>query len=197
MNARARALLAALFLSVAAARFGADSPAKPSVEADRIRALPDEERQWLTEFVASIILPEEKKAFLELTESYQREVFKLDFWARREMPDLPEPLGPGYRDRYEELWRLAEDRYGGWRQDTGRVLLRLGEPAEIFKPRCGDEQVFYGLEVWTYNNLGYSGRRNERYIFYRRFSNGPYKLYTGVERAAEVFIQNSCRRSFG
>jgi len=113
------------------------------------------------------------------------------------MPNLPEPRGPGYRDRYEELWRLAEEKYGGGRQDTGRMLLRLGEPAEIFKPRCGDEQVFYGLEVWTYNNLGYSGRRTERYIFYRRFSNGPYKLYTGVERAAEVFIQNSCRRSFG
>ncbi|HYT32102.1 MAG TPA: hypothetical protein VEO37_05870 [Thermoanaerobaculia bacterium] len=196
MKARAGALLAASFLSLAAARFAADSPAKPSTEADRIKALPEDERQWLTEFVAPILLPEEKTVFLGLTEPYQREEFKMDFWARREKPDLPRPLGPGYRDRYEVLWRLAQEKYGSWRNDAGRMLLRYGEPAEIFQPACGGEDVFNGLEVWTYNNLGYSGRGTARYIFYRRFFNGPYKLWTLNDRDSDVFTQNACRRSF-
>ncbi len=158
MKARAGALLAASFLSVAAVRSGGGSSARPPTDADRIKALPDEERQWLTEFVAPILLPEEKTVFLVLTEPYQREAFKLDFWARRETPNLPQPLGPGYRDRYEELWRLAQEKYSGWRNDAGRMLLRYGEPAEIFQPACGGEEVFNGLEVWTYNNMGFSGR---------------------------------------
>jgi GWxTD domain-containing protein len=196
MKARARALLAASFLSVAAVNSGGDAPARPPTEADRIKALPDEERQWLTEFVAPILLPEEKTVFLVLTEPYQREAFKLDFWARREKPDLPQPLGPGYRDRYEEVWKLAQEKYGGWRNDAGRMLLRYGEPAEIFQPVCGGEEVFNGLEVWTYNNLGYSGRGTSKYIFYRRFLNGPYRLWTLNDRDADVFRQNLCRRSF-
>src|ERR1700686_4263352 len=134
MKARAGALVAAPFLSLAAARFGGDSPVKLPTDADRIQALPAEERQWLTEFVAAIILPEERKVFLDLTESYQREAFKLDFWSRRDKSDLPQPLGPGYRDRYEQLWRLAEEKYDGWRKDAGRMLLRWGEPSEIFRP---------------------------------------------------------------
>lgn len=127
---------------------------KPQSEAERIRSLPEEERQWLTEFVAPIVLPEEKKVFLELTEPYQREEFKLDFWARREKPDLPQPLGVGYRYRYQELRRLVDEKYDDWRHDAGRMVLRWGEPTSILTPRCGGEEVFRDLEVWTYDNVG-------------------------------------------
>jgi GWxTD domain-containing protein len=192
-------LLLIAFLPIGATRPQKSRPApanKPASEPDLIRSLPEEERQWLTEFVASIILPEERKVFLELAEPYQREAFKLDFWARREKSDLPPPLGARYRERYEELWRLAEESYGGWRNDAGRILLRWGEPAEILKPACGGEEVFNGLEVWTYNNLGYSGRGTAKHIFYRRFINGPYWLWSLNDRNADIFRQNSCRRSF-
>jgi GWxTD domain-containing protein len=192
-------LLSVALLSIGATRPKKSDPAqtnKPPSETDLIRALPEEERQWLTEFVASIILPEERKVFLELAEPYQREAFKLDFWARRERSDLPPPLGPRYRERYEEVWKLADEAYGGWRNDAGRILLRWGEPAEILKPTCGGEEVFNGLEVWTYNNLGYSGRGSARNIFYRRFINGPYWLWSLNDRNSDIFRQNSCRRSF-
>ncbi len=168
---------------------------KPPAEADRVRALPEEDKQWLMEFVAPIILPDEKKIFLELSEPYQREAFKLDFWSRREKPDLALPLGPGYRARYEELWRLAEERYDGSRSDAGRMLLRWGEPTEIVQPVCGGEEVFNGLELWTYNNGSFGSSR--KFIFYRRFVNGPYWLWSLQVRDSEVFRQNSCRRSFG
>src|SRR5207237_8020419 len=104
MKARAAVLLAASFLSVAAIRSGGGFPAVPPTDEDRIKALSDEERHWLTEFVAPILLPEEKRIFLDLTEQYQREAFKLDFWARSEGWDLAQALGTGHADRVRELW---------------------------------------------------------------------------------------------
>src|SRR5215468_8037233 len=98
-------------------------PAKPLSESEKIKALPDDDRKWLTEFVAPIILPEEKKVYLELTEPYQREQFVQNFWDRRERSDLPAPLGPGYRYRYEELRRAADEKYDGWRTDAGKMVL--------------------------------------------------------------------------
>lgn len=168
---------------------------KPPSESARIKALPEEDRQWLTEFVAAIILDEEKKAFLEIQATYQREVFKREFWERRELPDLPAPLGPGYRFRYQELRQLADEKYDGWRQEAGRMVLRWGEPASILKPTCGGEDVF-DVEVWTYNNLGQGGRTSARYIFYRPYLKRPRRLWTLNDSDAQVFYPNSCRRKF-
>jgi GWxTD domain-containing protein len=167
---------------------------KPPSESARIKDLPDEERQWLTEFVAVIILDEEKKTFLELAASYQREVFKEDFWQRREQPGLPIPLGPGYRYRYQELWELANSKYDGWREDAGRMVLRWGEPAAILTPRCGGGDVLREVEVWTYNNAGPNGRSTIRYIFYRPYPTGPRKLWSLLDSEEHAFYPNSCKR---
>ena len=188
--------LAGTALGLLAPEPGPTPKPKPPTESERIRALPEAERRWLTEFVAPIILEEEKKAFLALEASYQREVFKKEFWERREHPGLEFPLGSGYRDRYENLWQLANEKYDGWSQDAGRMVLRWGEPASILKPRCTSEDVF-DVEVWTYDNLGRSGRSAGRYIFYRRFGGGPRRLWTLNERPSDVFYPNSCRRSVG
>lgn len=193
--ARQTVLLSLICLAAVGA---APTPAAPEPSRkQRLAALPEDDRVWLTEFVAPIILPEEEKVFLELSEPYQREAFQLDFWARRELPDLPRPLGPGYRDRYEELWKLAAEKYGGWRHDAGRMLLRWGEPDDIFQPNSCGEDVFIGLEVWTYTNLGSIGRSSVRYIFYRRFLNGPFSMWTINSGERDGFSQNSCRHSFG
>ncbi len=63
---RARAALPLLF---AALVFAAPAPSRAAEPSDkqRVAALPEDDRKWL-EFVAPIILPEEQKAFLELTE---------------------------------------------------------------------------------------------------------------------------------
>ena len=200
MNPGRDLVAAILFAGAALGLLAPDSapgpkPTPPS-ESERIKALTDDERRWLAEFAAPIILDDEKKAFLELDAPYQREVFKREFWERRELPGLPFPLGPGYRGRYEELWQLANEKYDGWRQDAGRMVLRWGEPAAILKPKCTSEDVF-DVEVWTYDNLERSGRTAARYIFYRRFGGGPRRLWTLNDRDSDVFFPNSCRRSFG
>ena len=63
-------------------------PAAEPSKKERLAALPDEDRQWLTEYVAPIILPQEEKIFLELNEPHERERFKREFWARRERDGL-------------------------------------------------------------------------------------------------------------
>jgi GWxTD domain-containing protein len=163
-------ILAAAWIALAAA--GAVLP----TEAEKIKALPEEERRWLTEFVAPIILPEERKAFLELTEAYQREAFKESFWERRERDGLPRPLGPRYRQRYAELRKLADEKYDGWNQDAGRMVLRWGEPDSIFTPKCAAEEVFFDIEVWEYGQG--MGAASGRHIFYRPADLAPRKLWT-------------------
>jgi Ca-activated chloride channel family protein len=168
---------------------------KPTSRKARVAALPEEERKWLTELVAPIIMAQEEEVFLELSEPYQREQFKENFWERRERPDLPAPLGPGYRYRYRELRQLADEKYDGWTHDAGKMVLRYGEPAAIFQPQSCQE-TFRDLELWTYVNTGGSGRQTARYIFYRPAANSPRRLWTLNDRTEEVFLPSSCRKNF-
>lgn len=131
---RLAALRAVLSIAALAVFIAATTPGKK----ERLAALSDEERAWVTEFVAPIIWPEEEKLFLELTRPHEREIFKEDFWARRERPGLVAPLGPGYRMRYADLRRLADERYDGWKQDAGRMVLRWGEPDSVQRPACSE-----------------------------------------------------------
>src|SRR6266542_943041 len=186
-----------LLLLVSGAPAAAQNPPTLSQPAaskkERLAALPDEDRAWLTEFVAPIILPEEEKIFLELTEPHERERFKLQFWARREREGLGAPLGPGYRLRYEELRRLADEVYDGWRSDAGRMILRYGEPADLHKVTC--DNIFRSLEVWTYTNSAIS-QGTVRFLFYRQGGLGPRKLWDLGVRNSDIFVPGACRQTF-
>ena len=164
-----------------------------------LQALPEDDRRWLTELVEPIILPDERKLFLELTEPHQREQFREDFWQRRELPGLPPPLGPGYRHRYEELRELADREYDGWREDAGRMVLRWGEPAAIDRlTQCNSfsgSNDFRDLEVWTYQNGGPDGRSAIRLFLYRRFPMAPRKLWTIGVPDSDVLAPTACRKS--
>ncbi|MGH9399063.1 MAG: GWxTD domain-containing protein, partial [Thermoanaerobaculia bacterium] len=188
---RIAVLVAAGLLAVAqqSARPGAEPTRK-----ERLAALSEEDRRWLTEFVAPIILPQEEKVFLELNEEHQRERFKREFWARREKDNLQPPLGPGYQMRYTELRRLADEVYDGWTQEAGRMVLRYGEPADIHKADfCGT--VFRDLEVWTYANSGPTSGRMQ-FLFYRPQSLMPRRLWTVGTSDNDVFVPGSCRKRF-
>lgn len=169
-------------------------PVKAPSKSELMKALPEEERQWLTEYVAPIILPQEEKVFLELDEPHQRERFKREFWARRERDGLKPPLGPGYQARYGELRRLADEVYDGWRNDAGRMVLRFGEPGDIKTTEfCGS--VFRDLEIWTYANSGLTSGKVQ-FFFYRPQPLTPRRLWTVGTSSSDIFIPGSCRTRF-
>jgi Ca-activated chloride channel family protein len=170
--------------------------AKELSKKERLAAMPEDDRKWLTEYVAPIILPEEEALYLQLTEPHQRETFKEAFWARREKETYQPPLGPGYRHRYEELRRLADEKYDGWRNDAGRMVLRWGEPAAIEEAKACSPTSFRNLEIWTYTNRTGMNRATEHWFFYRPMELAPRKLWTMGTRDGEIFEPNSCRKSF-
>jgi Ca-activated chloride channel family protein len=178
---------------------GAGQPLPPlsaKERASRLALLPDEDRKWLEDFVAPIILPPERDLFLRLEEPHQREIFKQDFWARREQPGLPPPLGPGYRQRYEHFRELAATQYDGLMSDTGRLVVLRGEPLSIREyPDCNE--VFRQVEVWTYPKpvSGTAASGVVEFLFYRPSFGSPRKLWYPAIPDREVLGPSSCLTS--
>ncbi len=162
-------------------------------QAERIAMLPEDDRRWL-DFVEPILLASERNFFLLLTEPHQREIFREEFWKRRENPNLPPPLGVGYRHRYEVLLRLADETYDGRREDAGLMVIAHGEPISVDGlEACHD--MFRNLEIWTY--AGEPGTSSARhYFFYRRAPQTPRRLWTRADSTGDVFQPGSCRRNF-
>src|SRR6202045_3704385 len=111
-------------------------PQKLDKEAKRkmkrtLKELDSAYRQWLTEYVAYIISPDERNAFLQLDTNEEREQFIEQFWLRRSSnPDLPE------NDFKEEHYRriaYANEHYAsgipGWKTERGRMYIMWG-PAD-------------------------------------------------------------------
>jgi Ca-activated chloride channel family protein len=187
-------------LLIAALVLAAPRPARAAEPSEKqlLAALPEEERTWL-DFVAPIILPEEKKAFLELTQPYERETFKEQFWQRREGATMKPPFGPGYRYRYTELRQLAETQYDGWPNDAAAMVLRYGEPASVNTLEdCGEysaTRTFRGLEIWAYASAGgFGGERH--YFFYRRTPQDKRRLWTVGTPESDLFVPGACYTSF-
>jgi Ca-activated chloride channel family protein len=165
--------------------------------AERLKALPEEERKWLEDYVKPIILPEERNLFLQLTEPHQREIFKQDFWTRREQQGLPEPLGPGYRNRYEALREAAATVYGGLNSDTGKMVVLRGEPLGI--QEYGDcNNVFQTIAIWTYrsSNSGSGLHKDVQFLFYKAaFGAGAWHLWMPMTPDRELLAPSSCLNS--
>jgi len=194
MKARAFSLVI-LLAALAAAAVAAPGVPRLSAgdRAARLKALPEADRKWLEDYVAPIILPEEENLFLQLTESHQREIFKEEFWKRREQTGLAAPLGPGYRNRYEQLREAANTTYGGLSSDTGHLVVRLGEPDAVNEyPQCTN--TFREIAVWSYGRAG-AGQPAKEFIFYRNGPENSWKLwYPGIPDR-EVLAPSACLAS--
>jgi Ca-activated chloride channel family protein len=196
-SAPARAPSAKASPAVRAAAGQPLAPLSAKERASRLAVLPSEDRKWLEDFVAPIILPPERDLFLRLEEPREREIFKQDFWARREQPGLPPPLGPGYRQRYEHFRELAATQYDGLMSDTGRLVVLRGEPLSIREyPDCND--VFRQVEVWTYPKpvSGTAASGEIEFLFYRPSFGSPRKLWYPAIPDKEVLGPSSCLTSF-
>ncbi len=181
MTAKVRvALFVAVSLLLSGTAFGQTTPKLNSKQKkERIKALPDDERKWLTDYVEPIILPEEENLFLQLTQPHQWEMFKAEFWKRRELSGLPSPYGPGYQLRYEHFRDVAATDYDGLASDAGRMVVRQGEPAGIENlSSCGG---FRQPEVWSYQSSNGSSSLVQ-HLFYRPSFGAPRRLWTRGDR---------------
>ena len=198
MKARTLTLfvVAAFLATTLATRESAAARAIPKLSAKeraaKIAALPADDQKWLEEYVNPIILEDERDLFIQLTEPHQREIFREEFWARREQAGLPDPLGPGYRNRYASFREAAATEYDGLTTDAGRVVIIHGIP--IIQEFRDCNEVFRSVEVWTYpNQTGGTGVQKElQFLFYRPTFGGIRKLWYPAIPERELLAPSSC-----
>jgi len=90
-------------------------------------------KKWLNEDVRWIITPEERKAFLSLTNDEERDAFIEQFWRRRNPnPDSPDNT---FRDEYYRRIAYANEHFAagepGWMTDRGMIYIKFGPPDSI------------------------------------------------------------------
>jgi GWxTD domain-containing protein len=123
-------------------------------------------RRWLDEDVAYIILPEERDAFMKLTNDSERATFIEIFWDKRN-PN-PGASENEYKEEYYRRIAFANERFSagmpGWKTDRGRIYILHGPPDSIeshpaggpyTRPadQGGGQTVTHPFEIWHYRHI--------------------------------------------
>jgi VWFA-related protein len=129
-------------------------------------ALSAKYRSWLAE-VFLLITKEERVAFLEIREDYQRDSFIERFWRIRD----PYPETP--RNELREQWyaRLehAREEFGDLEEDRARYFLMNGPPTERWEIRC--RPTLHPIELWYYD--GSERVLDDFFLLFVRLYGGP------------------------
>lgn len=112
-----------------------------------VKSLPENDKTFLSE-VSLIITKQEKKRFLSLTNNKDREIFKEEFWAKRDpAPDTDDnEFKIEYYDRmfYADKY-FKEGKRRGYKTDRGRIYMILGPPST---------QRFFPGKMTSANQIG-------------------------------------------
>ena len=184
--------LAATLLAGVVAPSGAAAQEELS-EKEKIAALPERHRIWLTEEVPYIITDREKRVFLRLTSEQQRNSFVGAFWRKRDLnPSTPENE---FKDEHYERVDYVNKWFGrstfreGWQTDRGRYYILVGPPRSIQNFEARDE--IYPTELWFYNNseLKRFGLPAFFYLlFWRRHGIGELQLYDPISDGPQALL---------
>jgi VWFA-related protein len=128
-------------------------------------------KQFLEE-VAPLMDEKERAAFLSLRQEYQRDAFIQRFWQQRD--PFPKTAVNEFRVRWDDRVRIAKERFGDLKQERARMLLFLGEPAEVMRSPCSD--VLAPMEMWYY-----PGTERIRDEFTLVFLQPSYRLWRASE----------------
>ncbi|HVG08278.1 MAG TPA: VWA domain-containing protein [Thermoanaerobaculia bacterium] len=137
-------------------------------------------KQFLEE-VAPLMNEKERAAFLSLHQEYQRDAFVQRFWQQRD--PFPKTAVNEFRVRWEERVRIAKERFGDLKQERARMLLFLGEPAEVMRSPCAD--VLAPMEMWFY-----PGTERIRDEFTLVFLQPSYRLWRASEGLSSMLSQS-------
>ena len=132
----------------------------------------DPRHQKFLEEVAPLMDEKERAAFLGLRQDYQRDAFIQRFWQQRD--PFPKTAVNEYRVRWEERARIAKERFGDLKGERARMILFLGEPADVLRSPCPD--FLAPMEMWYY-----PGTERIRGDFTLVFLQPSYRLWRSSE----------------
>ncbi|MBV8200093.1 MAG: GWxTD domain-containing protein, partial [Acidobacteria bacterium] len=170
------ALLAAPALAPAAhARL---SESKLTKEQKKVLAqLPPQYRAWLDE-VEVLITKEERRAFLDLKEDYQRDAFIERFWEVRDRGGAPGDFRRSWEARIQE----ARTLFGRLSDERARVYLLNGPPAARIAERCN--VLLWPVEAWFYHGSERLGM-DFVVVFYQVWGAGQFRMWEPAAGIAE------------
>lgn len=129
--------LAALVVAASgAAETPEPEPATPLSAADR---------RWLEE-VELLLLPEEREAFIALSEPYQRHAFRERFWRVRD--PHPRTGANELREAWRQRRERAEEEFSDPEDPRRDALLLAGPPARRVEAHCAS--LLPILDLWFY-----------------------------------------------
>lgn len=132
----------------------------------------DPRHQKFLEEVEPLMEEKERAAFLALRQDYQRDAFVQRFWQQRD--PFPKTAVNEYRVRWEERARIAKERFGDLKGERARMILFLGEPADVLRSPCPD--LLAAMEMWYY-----PGTERIRGDFTLVFLQPSYRLWRSSE----------------
>jgi Ca-activated chloride channel homolog len=186
------AALAAPALAPAAHARAAAAPAQPKSAKDlkkAIEKLPPKYRAWL-EMVDALITKDEKRAFLELEQDYQRDAFIERFWEVRDRGGTPGE----FRRRWEARIEEARARFGRLSDERARVFLLNGPPAVLVAERCN--VLLWPIEAWFYHGSERLGM-DFAVVFYQVWGAGQFRIWEPAVGLAELFQDSRSNHSIG
>jgi len=143
-----------------------------AANADRTTQLSGAYLTWVDGDVRWIIRPEERSAYVGLTDNAERLEFIKQFWVRRN----PTPGGAENTFKEEHYRRIAYANVhfaagmAGWMSDRGRIYIVNGRPDSIDSHAAGGPGETKPYEVWQYGGT--------QMKFVDRCACGDYELQT-------------------
>jgi Ca-activated chloride channel family protein len=144
-----------------------------------IEKLAPKYRAWL-DMVEVLITKDEKKAFLELEQDYQRDAFIERFW---EVRDRGGTSGE-FRHRWEARIEEALTRFGKLSDERARIFLLNGPPAGLVAERCN--VLLWPIEAWFYHGSERLGG-DFAVVFYQVWGAGQFRIWEPAVGLAELF----------
>ncbi len=162
-------------------------------EADLIKRLPPQYRNWLERDVVYIISPVEREVFLKLETDRERDIFISAFWKQRD-PNPGFPENAYKKEHYRRLeyankWFGRDSPSPGWRTDMGRIYITLGEPKSTEK--FVNETEICPIEIWFYQGMSAYGLPDSfNVVFFQQDGVGEFILYTPVRYGPVALLRN-------
>ena len=136
------------------------------------RRLARRHRMFLEEVERLLMVDEERAAFADLRQDYQRDRFVLRFWSERD----PFPQSP--RNEFLEYWTenvsAARDRFDDLSKLQAQMVMLFGAEKRVFRSTCAE--ILVPLEIWEFHEI--DGLRPAFHLVFLRLGSGRVRAWS-------------------